>query len=215
MNIEELIGEEGANRLRNQFGDLVSAISVTEEELAGRKIFRLRFEIEKAKMVDPLLEGEILEWEIGEALAEIQQVLYPLLNLGGRLTAPGIYSDNNLPESIILMQHSVFLKLMKADRELVREIGKILRRDEKKMEPEWKKRADDRGMLIDFLRGGNWQRNSVCELSGFMEEPFWDGLPARWLRIVKMEVTWGMDRRTRIMLEEPVTHCAKEGLWRW
>ena len=71
--------------------------------------------------------------------------------------------------------------------------------------PAWEVRADDMTMLMSFFRGGNWPQNEICEISGLLDEPGIDGLPERWVKIVKMEVTWGMDKAARNLLAEPGT----------
>ena len=59
---------------------------------------------------------------------------------------------------------------------------------------------DISAQIIDFLRGGNWDRNPICEISGILEEVEDGELPERWTKIINREVTWGIDNATRLVL---------------
>ena len=60
-------------------------------------------------------------------------------------------------------------------------------------DPGWKQAEDISAQIIGFLRGGNWDRNLICEISGILEEVEDDELPERLVRIINREVTWGIN----------------------
>lgn len=82
--------------------------------------------------------------------------------------------------------------------------------------------------MMNSLEGGNWQNGAGTDyfynrgLASALARrmvPFaevdTEGLPERWIKIIRKEVRWGRTDYFRLLLDVPEAHCEKEGLWRW
>jgi len=48
-----------------------------------------------------------------------------------------------------------------------------------------------------------------------VSSPDLEGLPDRWIKIVEGRAKWGHGKFYKVLLDDPVAHCVKEGLWEW
>lgn len=132
MNIEEMIGSEAADRLREKFGCIVDYISFNPKMDLGLKLKVVELELVVRDRKTALSSSSSMEREIGIGVAEIRAALYRSLEIGKKgmnhMDEAHICVDNILPKGMVLMNSETYSRLMCFDREILREIGRILDR---------------------------------------------------------------------------------------
>lgn len=123
--IQELIGEEGADRLRERYGILMAHIGVEEE---GVQIFKMKLQVIDYKRMSTCPSCSEKERTLGVGLAEIEYCLYTFLDFGEKNTEEVIHLNNNLPSNGIHMHPAVYAELTEHEKESMRKIEERLKR---------------------------------------------------------------------------------------
>ena len=121
--IEELIGNEATERLKERYGHLVDWIFVEEQ---GAQIFKMEFQILDWKRVLNNPPDSEIERAIGVGIAEIEHALYRVLNFDGRNMEHGFHFNNDLPKNGLHMHREIYKELMESERESMRKIEERL-----------------------------------------------------------------------------------------
>jgi hypothetical protein len=121
--IQELIGKEATERLKERYGQLVDWTFVEEQ---GPQIFKMQFQIFDYKRTSARPTPIMIERVMGVGLAEIEQALYSILNFDGRNMGHGFHFNNDLPKNGIYMHREIYKKLMESERESMRKIEERL-----------------------------------------------------------------------------------------
>ena len=121
--IQELIGKEATERLKERYGQLVYWTSVEEQ---GPQLFKMTFQIFDFKRTSVRPTPIMIERVMGVGLAEIEHALYRVLNFDGRNMEQGFHFNNDLPKNGIHMHREIYKKLMESERESMRKIEERL-----------------------------------------------------------------------------------------
>ncbi len=121
--IQELIGKEATERLKERYGQLTDWASVEEQ---GPQIFKMTFQIVDYKRTSTSPTPIMIERAMGVGLAEIEHALYRVLNFDGRNMEQGFHFNNDLPRNGIYMHREIYKELMESERESMRRIEKRL-----------------------------------------------------------------------------------------
>ena len=123
MNIEEIVGKEGADHLRKHFGKLADSVGLKIKPMGTHTIVETELLIKAGVSLNH--DKYVRVMEVGAAIAKIEEVikdLYP----SNKIEESGICIDNNLPKDGVFMSYEVRSKLMRYDRFLIDEIEKAL-----------------------------------------------------------------------------------------
>jgi len=123
MNLEEIVGKEGANQLQKHFGKLVDNIDLRIKPMGTHTII----EAELLIRADVMLSHD--KWvnvmEVGDAIAKIEKMI-KICYLSNKIDESGICVDYTLPIDGVFMNYETHSKLMHYDRFLIGEIEKAL-----------------------------------------------------------------------------------------
>lgn len=117
--IEELIGNEATERLRERYGELVRWIWVEEQ---GPQVFKMELQVIDWKKMSPNPTDIDKEGALGVGIAEIEYGLYNILDFGDVSGDRRVHLNNNLPKNGIHMHPAIYAELVGSERESMRRI---------------------------------------------------------------------------------------------
>jgi hypothetical protein len=123
--IEELIGNEATERLKERYGELVDWVEVEEQ---GPQVFKMTFQISDWKKMHTGPTNRDKERVIGIGVGEIEDALYHVLNFSDNDMEHGLHFNNNLPRNGIHMHREIYMELMGSEKESMRRVEERLKR---------------------------------------------------------------------------------------
>jgi hypothetical protein len=123
--VEDVLGRERADELRKELGMIVDCVKVSEEGLWGTKVIKVELCIEIGKPMTNIYDNDrMLERVLKDELLEMKDTLIrTLYSVDHGL---GINFNHHMRKDKIELNPATYIKLMKADSELVGRLENLL-----------------------------------------------------------------------------------------
>jgi hypothetical protein len=123
--VEGVLGLERADKLRDELGMIVDRVSVYDEGLWGTKVIKVELCIEIGKPMPDIYDNDrMLERVLKGELLEMKDALMRTLYSGDH--GLGINFNRHMRKGKIELNHATYVKLMKANSELVGQLETLL-----------------------------------------------------------------------------------------
>jgi hypothetical protein len=123
--VEDVIGQKGADELREELGIIVDCVGVSEEGLLGTKVIKVELRIEiRNQMTDIYDKDRLLERILKGELLEMKDALMQMLYSGDH--SLGICFNHHMRKDKVELNRETYIKLMKADATMVGRLNSIL-----------------------------------------------------------------------------------------